>query len=84
MLDADQARIAADAVDLTGKAAELFLEALAGKARTEASGAARSTVSSKDIGAPQVALEAGRAGSAALAHEAPCFALCSLQRFGRQ
>jgi histone H3/H4 len=51
MLDADQTRIAADALDLTSCAAEMFLETLASKARGEASGAARSTVSVRDVGA---------------------------------
>ena len=51
MLDADQARIAADALDLTGKAAELFLETLAEKAGHQAAGAGRSTVNLRDVGA---------------------------------
>jgi histone H3/H4 len=50
MLDADQTRVAADAVDLTVKAAEMFLEALAAKAKGEAAGAARSTISFRDVG----------------------------------
>lgn len=51
MLDADQTRLSAGAVSVCAKAAELFLEALAGKAHAEATGAARGTIAFRDVGA---------------------------------
>lgn len=51
MMDADQTRLSAGAVTACAKAAEMFLEALAGKAHAEATGAARGTISFRDVGA---------------------------------
>jgi histone H3/H4 len=50
MLDADQTRVSPDAVAVTSRAAELFLEALAAKAHAEATAAARTTIAFRDVG----------------------------------
>jgi histone H3/H4 len=50
MLDTDQSRVTVDALDITSKAAELFLETLAGKAHAKAAGSARITVNFRDVG----------------------------------
>lgn len=81
MCDSDQTRVTANAVDLTGKAAALFLETLAGKAHLEAAGSARSTVNFRDVGAaPPSLLSTLKSGGANAAESMVancdvCFAL---------